>query len=183
MVYNFDRNPHISDMLSAQYKSSGLQPSTRQVNVPTDIIGRKTENCLLNTQARIEFELLKSGILSGVSELNKFLYLDDQIMIQEYKLCTSLSYRRQIFVMEFRQLPTDSKLYNHALDFIFQGSNRKANTSGRTTLVLVKESNKFVWRQINPIAGGPSGTSKELTNMVLHWLQDETSLFMRFLPI
>lgn len=183
MAYIINSNPHILDILFAQYKSSASLPSVNYSPLTPSLIGRKTENRLLNTQARIEYELLKAGILAGVAQINKLLDLDDQIMIQEYKLCTSLSYRRQIFVMEFRQLPTDNKLYNHALDFVFQGSNRKTSTSGRTTLVLVKESNKFVWRQLNPVAGGPSGNSKDLTNIVLHWLQDENSLFMRFLPI
>ena len=183
MAYTINTNPYILDILSTQYKSPATQPSINQISVRPSLIGRKTENRLLNTQARIEYELLKADILAGVAQINKFLDIDDQIMTQEYKLCTSFTYRRLIFVMEFRQLPTDNKLYNHALDFVFQGSNRKSNTSGHTTLVLVKESNKFVWRQLNPIAGGPSGSSKDLTSLILHWLQDENSLFMRFLPI
>jgi len=183
MAYIVNPNPHILDILFAEYKSSASQSSTTYSSTAPSLFGRKTENRLLNTQARIEYDLLKAGILAGVLQINKFLDLDDQIITQEYKLCTSLSYRGQIFVMEFRQLPTDSRLYNHALDLVFQGSNLKANTSGRTTLVLAKESNKFIWRQLNPIVGGPSGNSKDLASMVLHWLQDENTLFMRFLPL
>lgn len=128
---------------SSNESSTGLL-STKSVSPSSlSLIGRKTENKLLNTQARIEYELFKSGIVSGVVGINKLLDLDDQVLVQEYKLCTSLRYRKRVFVMEFRQLPTDNKLYNHALDLIFQGANQKSNTSGRTTLVLAKEGGQF----------------------------------------
>jgi hypothetical protein len=149
----------------------------------SNLIGRKTEHRLLNTQARIEYELLKASILESVCQKNKLLELDDQIMSQEYKLCTSLSYRRQIFVIEFRQIPTDNKLYNHVLELIFQGSDRSSATSGRSKLVLDKDKSRFVWRQLDPNAGGPFGSSKVIASLVLRWLKDENGLFLRFAPV
>ena len=70
----------------------------------TSLVRLQAENRLLNSQAPIEYELLKSRLLSGITEINKFFDLDDQIIVQEYKFCTSLRYRRQVFVMEFRQI-------------------------------------------------------------------------------
>jgi len=149
----------------------------------SNLIKRQTENRLLNTQARIEYELLKSNILAGVTEMNKFLDMDDQISIHEYKMSTSLRYRKQFFFMEFKQLPIDNNQCNHALDLIFQGSNVQSGSSGKTTLTLIREHNQFIWRQLHSVLGGPGGASKVLVRLILLWLQDEQSIFIRFAPI
>ncbi len=144
------------------------------------LVRQQNGNRLLNTQARIEYALLKSRILAGIFELNKLLELDDQIIVQEYKSCTSMRYRQQFFVMEFKQLPIDDSQCNHALDLVFHGSDRNSEASGKTTLALVRERNQFVWQQLHPVSGGPAGTSKLMAGLVLRWIQNEHSLFMRF---
>ncbi len=143
----------------------------------------QSENRLLNTQAEIEYELLKRRLISGISEMNKFFDLDDQIIVQEYKLCASLRYRKQIFVMELRQVVSNNGACNHSLDLIFQGAAGDLNTVGRTTLVLARVANQFVWRQLYQNVLGPTGTSKALSSIVLRWLQNETNFLMHFASV
>ena len=138
----------------------------------TSLIRRQTENRLLNSQARIEYQLLKARIISNALEMNKFLEPDDQIGIQEYKLCTSVRYRKQFFAMEFKQLPTDDRRCNHALDLIFQGSDSSDHTSGRTTLVLMRDHHQFCWRLLHQAFSGPAGSSKVLVRLIMIWLQN-----------
>ncbi len=132
---------------------------------------RQSEHRLLNSQARIEYELLRTRILGSALEMNKFLQLDDQIGIQEYKLCTSLRYRQQFFAMEFKQLPIDDGQSNHALDLIFHNFDN-AEASGRTTLILMRDHYQYSWRPHNPGMLGPTGSSKFLVRSILLWLQD-----------
>ena len=145
----------------------------------SSLISRQTENRLLNSQSRIEYELLKTRVIGSALEMNKFLDIDDQIGIQEYKLCTSLRYRKLFFAMEFKQLPTNDNQCNHALDLIFQGSDSLSDTSGRTTLVLMRDHYEFSWRPLHRAFSDLTGSSKLLARLILLWLQDEHSLSLR----
>lgn len=159
-----DYSPAVSNQLTDDYQV---------------LVRRQIDNRLLNTQACIEYEQLKARILSGVAETNKFLDPDDQIIVRENKNCLSLYYRQQLFVMEFRQITSSEDQCNHALDLIFRSPNTDFHTTGRTTLVLSREHNQFVWCQFHALAGSPAGTSKTLASLVLRWLQNDRSLFLR----
>ncbi len=170
--------------IDSLYSSFNAEKSTCKVSPLsyTDEIKRRGDNRLLNIQANIEYALLRSRIFAGILEANKFLERDDQMILLEYKLCTSVRFRKHFFIMEFKQLPIDNGECNHALDLVFQSADRLSDASGKATLTLGKERNQFVWQQLHPVHGGPSGTSKIIASLVLRWLQNESSLFMRFSP-
>src|ERR1700722_10345134 len=97
------------------------------------LVRAQTESRLLNTQALIEFGLLKARLFSGVVETNKFLEPDDQIVIREYRLCVGLTFRRRVFVMEFRQIASRADECNHALELVFRSATPEINNGGHST--------------------------------------------------
>ncbi len=146
------------------------------------LVRKQAESRLLNTQSLIEYELLKSRLIGSVTEMNKFLEADDQIIIQQYKLCASLSYRKRIFVMEFRQVASATDQCNHTLELIFRASANNFNDAGHSTLILTRAHKQFVWQQLQFIPGGPGGTSKGIAGLILRWLQNDNSLYLRTVP-
>lgn len=169
--------------------NESLQPGAKFAQAHVDVseqthedcapfIGLQTTNRLLNRRARIEYEHLKARILNDVTEMNKYFDSDDQIIVREYKLCMSVRYRQQIFIMEFRQLASNTNVSNYALDLIFQGAAGKFNQAGRTTLVLDRQSNFFVWHpQLQPVLGGQASTTQVLARLIVRWLQKQANQY------
>jgi hypothetical protein len=156
----------------ANRSAINLQPASPDY---ARLVQLQAESRLLNTQAQIEYQFLKSRLFSGITEINKLIDLDDQIIVEEYKLCSSFRYRKQIFVMEFRQISPDIGTCNHSLELIFTGANNGSNMLGRITLVLARQQNQFIWRQLYENVIGPTGTSKVLASLILRWLQNDTA--------
>jgi hypothetical protein len=134
----------------------------------------QTESRLLNTQALIEFGLLKARLFSGVVETNKFLEPDDQIAVSEYRFCVSLTFRKRVFVMEFRQVASRVDDCNHALELVFRTLPGEINNGGHSTLVLARENKQFIWRQINATTGWPTGNGRSLASLIIRWLQNDS---------
>ena len=170
---------------NSQYSSAQLDANISRQNNDDylSLVRQQAENRLLNTQSLIEYELLKSRLLGTVTEMNKFFEADDQIIIQEYKLCASLSYRKRIFVMEFRQIMTATDRCNHALELIFRPSANDFNDAGHSILILNREHKQFIWQQLQFVSGGPAGTSKAIVGLILRWLQNDNSLYLRTAPV
>jgi hypothetical protein len=145
-------------------------------NVDDNHLREQAENRLLNTQALIEYGIFKGRLISGIAESNKFFDPDDQISLQEYKFCTSLAFHKRLFVMEFRQIRSETDQCNHALELIFRGSSDSIGSDGHFTLILTRESKHFVWSQFRYTASCPFGTSKSLVGLILRWLQDDKSV-------
>jgi hypothetical protein len=137
-----------------------------------------SETELLNAQAENEFGLLKSRLINATIETNKFLDQDDQIVVKDHKLCVSLSFRRRLFVMEFRQTVSTQTAPNHSLEFIFKGAIPALGIDGHITLVLGRERNQNIWTQSNEKPIGLLGTNKALVGLVLRWLQSDNTVFL-----
>jgi len=159
-----------------------LSDSLTENSVEDNLAREKAENRLLNTQALIEYGIFKGRLISGVAEANKFFDPDDQIVVQEYKFCTSLAFHKRLFVMEFRQVRPETDQCNHALELIFKESPNRTRVDGHFTLILTRENKHFAWSQFGYEANCPFGTSKSLVGIILRWLQDDKSVSLPTVP-
>jgi hypothetical protein len=141
------------------------------------IADEQLENRVLNARACSEYEYIKNRILACTEELNKYLDFDDLFKISAYQNCTSVRFRNRALIIEFKQVPFNDVQIHHSLDFIFQVSGANSGNTGRTTLVLGRQQDEFVWRQLAPVVHAPAASSKDLVASLMRWLEDGTDVF------